>query len=47
LATEIAKISFAAISRATWLFLGCNILILFVVSSIPEISLWLPSLCCQ
>lgn len=43
-AANIAKISLGAISRAIWPFLVCNILILFLVSYVPEISLWLPSL---
>jgi C4-dicarboxylate transporter, DctM subunit len=43
-AAGIAKISLGAISRAIWPFLVCNILILFAVSYIPAISLWLPSL---
>lgn len=43
-AANIAKISLGAISRAIWPFLVCNILILFLVSYVPEVSLWLPSL---
>jgi tripartite ATP-independent transporter DctM subunit len=43
-AAGIAKISLGAISRAIWPFLVCNILILFAVSYIPAISLWLPSI---
>jgi tripartite ATP-independent transporter DctM subunit len=43
-AANIAKISLGAISRAIWPFLVCNILILFLVSYIPQISLWLPNL---
>jgi tripartite ATP-independent transporter DctM subunit len=43
-AAGIAKISLGAISRAIWPFLVCNILVLFAVSYIPAISLWLPSL---
>jgi len=43
-AANIAKISLAQISRAIWPFLVCNILVLFAVSYIPQISLWLPSL---
>jgi tripartite ATP-independent transporter DctM subunit len=43
-AAGIAKISLGAIARAIWPFLVCNILILFAVSYIPAISLWLPSL---
>jgi C4-dicarboxylate transporter DctM subunit len=43
-AAGIAKISLGAISRAIWPFLVCNIIILFAVSYIPAISLWLPSL---
>jgi C4-dicarboxylate transporter, DctM subunit len=43
-AANIAKISLGAISRAIWPFLICNIVILFLVSYIPEISLWLPGI---
>ncbi|PGH58398.1 C4-dicarboxylate ABC transporter permease [Azospirillum palustre] len=43
-AANIAKISLGAITKAIWPFLLCNILILFMVSYIPALSLWLPSL---
>jgi TRAP transporter, DctM subunit len=43
-AANIAKISLGEISRAIWPFLVCNILILFLVSYIPALSLWLPNL---
>jgi C4-dicarboxylate transporter, DctM subunit len=43
-AAGIAKISLGEISRAIWPFLVCNILILFLVSYVPQISLWLPNL---
>lgn len=43
-AANIAKISLADISRAIWPFLVCNIAILFLVSYVPALSLWLPSL---
>lgn len=43
-AANIAKISLGAISRAIWPFLVCNIAILFLVSYVPALSLWLPSL---
>jgi len=43
-AANIAKISMSAISRAIWPFLVCNILILFLVSYVPAVSLWLPNL---
>lgn len=43
-AANIAKISLGAISRAIWPFLVCNIVVLFLVSYVPAISLWLPSL---
>lgn len=43
-AAGIAKISLADISRAIWPFLLCNITVLFLVSYIPQISLWLPNL---
>jgi C4-dicarboxylate transporter, DctM subunit len=41
---NIAKVSLGEISRAIWPFLLCNILVLFLVSYVPQISLWLPSL---
>jgi TRAP-type C4-dicarboxylate transport system permease large subunit len=43
-AANIAKVSLAAVSRAIVPFLVCNIIILLLVSYIPAISLWLPSL---
>lgn len=43
-AANIAKISLGAITKAIWPFLLCNILILFLVSYVPALSLWLPSL---
>ncbi|WP_046865414.1 TRAP transporter large permease [Microvirga massiliensis] len=43
-AANIAKISLTEISKAIWPFLVCNIVILFLVSFIPGISLWLPNL---
>jgi C4-dicarboxylate transporter, DctM subunit len=42
-AAGIAKISLGEISRAIWPFLVCNIAILFLVSYVPQISLWLPN----
>ncbi|MBP2297211.1 TRAP transporter large permease [Azospirillum rugosum] len=43
-AANIAKISLGEISKAIWPFLVCNIIILFLVSYIPALSLWLPNL---
>ncbi|WP_109108972.1 TRAP transporter large permease [Azospirillum sp. TSO35-2] len=43
-AANIAKISLGDITRAIWPFLLCNIAILFLVSYVPIISLWLPNL---
>ena len=43
-AANIAKISLAQVSRAVVPFLLCNIVVLFLVSYVPAISLWLPSL---
>ncbi|KAA0572814.1 TRAP transporter large permease [Azospirillum sp. B21] len=43
-AANIAKISLGAITKAIWPFLLCNIVILFLVSYVPALSLWLPSL---
>jgi tripartite ATP-independent transporter DctM subunit len=43
-AANIAKISLGAITKAIWPFLLCNILILLLVSYVPALSLWLPSL---
>ena len=43
-AANIGKVSLTQISRAVLPFLLCNLLILFLVSYIPALSLWLPSL---
>ncbi|MEX1216458.1 TRAP transporter large permease [Saccharospirillum sp.] len=43
-ASGISGLSMTAIVRAIWPFLICNILVLLLVSYIPAISLWLPSL---
>lgn len=43
-AANIAKIPLGAISKAIIPFLICNIIILFLVSYVPWISLWLPNL---
>jgi len=43
-AANIANVSLGAISRAIWPFLVCNIIVLLLVSYVPWISLWLPSL---
>lgn len=43
-AANIAKISLSEISKAIWPFLLCNILILFLVAYVPQVSLWLPGL---
>jgi tripartite ATP-independent transporter DctM subunit len=43
-AANIAKIDMGTISRAIVPFLICNILVLLLVSYVPAISLWLPSL---
>jgi tripartite ATP-independent transporter DctM subunit len=43
-AANIAKQPLTAVARAIVPFLICNIIILFLVSYIPAISLWLPSL---
>lgn len=43
-AANIARISLGQITRAIWPFLLCNITVLFLVSYIPAISLWLPNL---
>ena len=43
-AANIANVSLGAISRAIVPFLICNLLILLLVSYVPWISLWLPSL---
>ncbi|WP_445679427.1 TRAP transporter large permease [Radicibacter daui] len=43
-AGNIGKVSLAQVSRAIWPFLACNIIILLLVSYLPQISLWLPGL---
>lgn len=43
-AANIGEVSLAQVSRAIVPFLICNIVVLLLVSYIPEISLWLPSL---
>ncbi len=43
-AANIAKISLGAITKAIWPFLLCNLVILLLVSYVPALSLWLPSL---
>jgi len=43
-AANIARISLAQITVAVWPFLLCNLTVLFLVSYIPAISLWLPNL---
>ena len=43
-AANIGKITLGQVSRAIWPFLLCNIIVLFLVSYIPAISLWLPNL---
>lgn len=43
-AANIAKVPLGQIARAILPFLICNITILFLVSFIPALSLWLPSL---
>ena len=43
-AANIAKISLATITRAVMPFLICNLIVLWLVSYIPALSLWLPSL---
>ena len=43
-AANIAKQPLSAVARAILPFLICNIVILFLVSYIPAISLWLPNL---
>ncbi len=42
-AANIAKISLTDISKAVWPFVVCNVIVLFLVSYIPELALWLPS----
>jgi tripartite ATP-independent transporter DctM subunit len=43
-AANIAKVSLGSVSKAIVPFLICNIIVLFLVSYIPAISLWLPSI---
>lgn len=43
-AANIGKVSLAQVSKAIVPFLICNIIVLMLVSYIPAISLWLPSL---
>lgn len=43
-AANIAKISLTEISKAVWPFVLCNTVVLFIVSYIPALALWLPSL---
>jgi C4-dicarboxylate transporter, DctM subunit len=43
-AANIGKITLGQVSRAIWPFLLCNIIVLFLVSYVPAISLWLPNL---
>jgi len=43
-AANIANVSLGAISRAIIPFLICNLIVLLLVSYVPWISLWLPSL---
>ena len=43
-AANIAKVSLGAVSKAIVPFLICNIIVLFLVSYVPWISLWLPNL---
>ncbi|TPJ49572.1 TRAP transporter large permease [Mesorhizobium sp. B2-6-4] len=43
-AANIGKVSLAQVSKAVVPFLICNIIVLMLVSYIPAISLWLPSL---
>jgi tripartite ATP-independent transporter DctM subunit len=43
-AANIAKLSLSEIALAIWPFLICNITVLFIVSYVPEIALWLPNL---
>jgi TRAP-type C4-dicarboxylate transport system permease large subunit len=42
-AANIAKISLTEISKAVWPFVLCNIVVLLLVSYIPALALWLPS----
>lgn len=41
---SIARISIAEITRAVWPFLTSNLVVLALVTAIPGLSLWLPSL---
>ncbi|GIX10232.1 TRAP transporter large permease [Elioraea sp.] len=41
---SIARISIAEITRAIWPFLASNLVVLALVTAIPGLSLWLPSL---
>ncbi|MBI0539595.1 TRAP transporter large permease [Roseomonas sp. KE2513] len=43
-AANIAKVSLGSVSKAIVPFLICNIIVLFIVSYVPWVSLWLPSL---
>ena len=43
-AANIAKVSLGAVSKAIVPFLVCNIIVLFIVSYVPWVSLWLPGL---
>lgn len=43
-AANIAKISLTEISKAVWPFIVCNVIVLFIVSYVPELALWLPNL---
>ncbi|WP_043838598.1 TRAP transporter large permease [Muricoccus aerilatus] len=43
-AANIAKVSLGSVSKAIVPFLVCNIIVLFIVSYVPWVSLWLPSL---
>ncbi|TPG59732.1 TRAP transporter large permease [Roseomonas nepalensis] len=43
-AANIAKVSLGSISKAIVPFLICNIIVLFVVSYVPWLALWLPGL---
>jgi C4-dicarboxylate transporter DctM subunit len=42
-AANIAKISLTEISKAVWPFIVCNVIVLMLVSYIPALALWLPS----
>ncbi len=43
-AANIGKITLSEIAGAIWPFLICNITVLFLVSYVPQIALWLPGL---